>query len=56
MCKTNVKINFYYDNICKHEYEKKHDQGYGARSCLKLMLNRLKEMKGPIFIYTPLRT
>jgi hypothetical protein len=31
-------------------------QGYGARSCLKLMLNKLKEMRGPIFIYTPLGT
>jgi hypothetical protein len=31
-------------------------QGYGARSCLKLMLNRLKEMKGLTFIYIPLGT
>jgi len=22
MCKTNVKINLYYINICKHEHEK----------------------------------
>ncbi len=22
MCKTNMKTNFYYVNICKHEYEK----------------------------------
>jgi hypothetical protein len=22
MCKTNVKMNLYYANICKHEYEK----------------------------------
>ncbi len=22
MCKTNVKTNLYYVNICKHEYEK----------------------------------
>jgi hypothetical protein len=22
MCKINVKTNFYYDNICKHEHEK----------------------------------
>jgi hypothetical protein len=27
-------------------------QGYGVRSCLKLVLNRLKEMRGP----TPLGT
>jgi hypothetical protein len=31
-------------------------QGNGARLCLKLVLNILKEMKGPIFIYTPLET
>jgi hypothetical protein len=31
-------------------------QGYDARSCLKMVLNRLKEMKGPISIYTPLGT
>jgi hypothetical protein len=22
MCKTNVKTNFYYVNMCKHEHEK----------------------------------
>jgi hypothetical protein len=31
-------------------------QGYGARLCLKLMLNKLKEMKGPISIYNLLGT
>jgi len=31
-------------------------QGYGARSCLKLVLNKLKEMKGPTPIYSPLGT
>jgi hypothetical protein len=31
-------------------------QGYGVRLYLKLMLNRLKEMKGPTSIYTPLGT
>jgi hypothetical protein len=31
-------------------------QGYGARLCLKLMLNKLKEMRGPTFIYTPFET
>jgi len=30
-------------------------QGYGARLCLKLMLNKLKEMKGPTSIFIPLR-
>jgi len=31
-------------------------QGYDVRLCLKLMLKKLKEMKGPNFIYTPLGT
>jgi hypothetical protein len=31
-------------------------QGYDAKSCLRLMLNKLKEMKGPISIYTHLKT
>ncbi len=31
-------------------------QGYGVRSCLRLMLNKLKEVKGPISIYIPLGT
>jgi hypothetical protein len=35
---------------------KRTQQNYGARSCLKLMLNKLKEMRGPISIYTPLGT
>jgi hypothetical protein len=29
-------------------------QGYDVRSCLRLMLNKPKEMKGPTSIYTPL--
>ncbi len=31
-------------------------QGYDAKSCLKLMLNILKEMKGPTSIYFLLGT
>jgi len=27
-------------------------QGYGVRSCFKLILNKLKKMMGPTFIYT----
>ncbi len=30
-------------------------QGYGAKLCLRLMLNKLKEMKGPTSIYMHLR-
>jgi hypothetical protein len=35
---------------------KKTWQDYDVRSCLRLMLNRLKEMKGPTSIYIPLGT
>ncbi len=35
---------------------KRTSQGYDARSCLKLMLNRLKEIKGLTPIYIPLKT
>jgi hypothetical protein len=31
-------------------------QNYGVGSCLKLVLNILKEMKGPTPIYIPLGT
>jgi hypothetical protein len=31
-------------------------QGYGAKSCLKLVLSRLKETKGLTLIYTLLGT
>jgi hypothetical protein len=33
---------------------KKIKQGYGVRSYFKLVLNKLKVMGCPIFIYTPL--
>jgi hypothetical protein len=51
MCKTNMETDLYYVNICKHE---KKWQGYGARLCIRLVLNRLKKMKGHASIYTPL--
>jgi hypothetical protein len=51
MFNTNMKTNFYYANICKHEHENNM-----TKSCLRLMLNRLKEMKVPISIYTSLGT
>ncbi len=31
-------------------------QGYGAKSCLKLILKKFKEMRGLTFIYTPMKT
>jgi hypothetical protein len=41
---------------CANMNRKNTWQGYDARSCLGLLLNRLKEMRGPILIYTPLGT
>jgi len=32
MCKTNVKMDLYYANMCKHEYEKNM-----TRLCYKIM-------------------
>jgi hypothetical protein len=55
MCKKNVKTDLYYANICKHEHEKNMTR-FDARSCLKLVLNKLKEMRGPTLIYTPFET
>lgn len=51
MCKTNVKTNIYYSNICNNEHEKNM-----ARLWCKIMPKTGVEMKGPIFIYTPFGT
>jgi hypothetical protein len=53
MCKTNMKSIFI---LLTYVNMKKTWQAHGARSCLGLVLNKLKEMKGPIPIYTPLGT
>jgi hypothetical protein len=49
-------MNIYYDNIYANMNMKRTWQGYGAKLCLRLMLNKLKEMRGPTPIYTPLGT
>jgi len=46
-------MNIYYDNIYANMNMKKTWQGYGAKLCLRLMLNKLKEMRGP-FLFIPL--
>jgi hypothetical protein len=48
ICKTHEN-EYYYANICKHEHEK-------TRLWCKIVLNKLKEMKGFIFIQTHLGT
>ncbi len=55
MCKTNVKMNLYYAKYVNMNM-KITCQSYDARSCLRLVLNILKEMKGCIPIYIPLGT
>ncbi len=47
MCKTNVKTNLYYVNICKHEYE---------NNMTKIGFEQIKGNEGPTPIYTPLGT
>jgi hypothetical protein len=55
MCKTNIKMNQYYANICKHEHEKNM-----TRLWCKIMpstnVEQLKQMRGHISIYTPFGT
>ncbi len=55
MCKTNVKMDLYYINICKHECEKNM-----TRLWCKIMptsdVEQTKRNEGFIFIYTPLGT
>jgi hypothetical protein len=42
MCKTNVKTNLYYANICKHEYEKNM-----TRLCYKIVpKTNIEQTKG----------
>jgi len=42
MCKTNVKTNIYYANICKHEHEKNM-----TRQCCKIVFKiSVKYIKG----------
>ncbi len=52
MWKTNAKLDFYYLNLHEDMNKKRSGQGYGARSYIRLVLNRLKVMRGPTFIYT----
>jgi hypothetical protein len=55
MCKTNMKMDLYYANICKHEHEKNMTRLW-CKIMFRIGVNRLKEMKGPISIYLPLGT
>jgi len=51
MCKANVKKKYILLIYANMNMEITW-YGYDARLCLKLLLNKLKEMKGPTSIYT----
>jgi len=54
MCKTNVKIYFYFANICKHEHEKNMTRLW-CKIMFKIGFEQIeKNMKGFTFIYSPL--
>jgi hypothetical protein len=52
MWKTNAKSDLYYLNLHEDMNKKRRRQSYGARSYIKLMLNKLKVVRGLTFIYT----
>ncbi len=52
MWKTNAKSNIYHLNLHEDMNKKGTRQGYGARSYIRLVLNRLKVMRGLTSIYT----
>jgi hypothetical protein len=48
MCKTNVKMNIYYANICKHEYEKNMTRVW-CKIMFKTNIEQTKGNKGSYF-------
>ncbi len=55
ICKINVKMDFYYANICKHEHERNMTRLW-CKIVLKINVEQTKRMKGLTSIYTPLET
>ncbi len=54
MCKTNVKINLYYANICKHEHEKNMIRSW-CKIMLKICVEYIKGNEGFYFYLCPFR-
>ncbi len=52
MCKTNMKTNIYYDNICKHEYEKNMTRPW-CKIVLKIGVEQTKGNEGSYFYIYP---
>ncbi len=55
MCKTNMKMNFYYANICKYEHEKNMTRLW-FKIVLTIDVEQIEGNERLTFIYTPLRT
>jgi hypothetical protein len=56
MYKTNVKMNFYYINLYKHEHEKNMTRLW-CKVIPKINVKQIKQNeRGHTFIYTPLGT
>jgi hypothetical protein len=55
MCKSNVKTDIYYANICKHEHEKNMTRPW-CKIMPKINVEHTKKKRGPTYIYTPLGT
>jgi len=52
MCKTNMKTNVYYVNICKHEHEKNMTRLW-CKIVPKTSVERTKKKKGSYFYLYP---
>jgi len=55
MCKTNMKMNLYYANICKHEDENNMTRLW-CKIVPKINVKQIEGNEGSIFIYIPLGT
>jgi len=55
MCKTNMKMNLYYANICKHEHENNMTRLW-CKIVPKINVKQIEGNEGSIFIYIPLGT
>jgi hypothetical protein len=54
MCKTNVKMDFYYANMCKHEDEKNMTKLW-CKILLKIGVKHIEGNEGPYFCLYPFR-
>ncbi len=52
MCRTNVKTNLYYANICKHEYKKNMTRLW-CKIMLKTSVEQIKRNEGSYFYLYP---